>query len=100
MTLTSLMSQRAGPLREIKIRQVGRNVVIALINKFKGLLKKFFELKMDETTFLAVLSDHITFGKDLPQPHELFLLLPGVKKLSNRHRLPLTYYDVSHTLSD
>lgn len=63
-------------------------------------IEKFFELKMDETTVLAILSDHITFGNDLPQPHELFLLLPGVKKLSNKHRLPLTYYDVSHTLLD
>lgn len=63
-------------------------------------IEKFFEFKMDETTVLAVLSDHITFGNSIPQPHELFLLLPGMKKLKQKHRLPLTYYDVSHTLLD
>lgn len=63
-------------------------------------IDKYFELKMDETTVLVVLSDHITFGNSLPQPHELFLLLPGIKKTSYHHRLPLTYYDVSHTLLD
>lgn len=63
-------------------------------------VEKFFELKMDETTVLVILSDHITFGNSLPSPHELFMLLPGVKKLPQKHRLPLTYYDVSQTLLD
>lgn len=63
-------------------------------------IEKFFKLKMDETTILVILSDHISFGNVLPHPHELFMILPGVKKMPQKHRLPLTYYDVSHTLLD
>lgn len=63
-------------------------------------VEKFFEYNMQETTQLVILSDHITFGSALPKPHELFLLLPGIPKSSFKHRLPLTYYDISHTLLD
>lgn len=77
-------------------RQAG-DCVDQLVQTF---IEKFFELKMYETTVLAVLSDHITFGNSLLQPHELYLLLPGVKKTSFKHLLPLTYYDFSQTLLD
>lgn len=63
----------------------------------RGFVKKYFDLKLYETTDLIIYGDHLAPGMGLfPPPRKLFLMIANEKPV--KVNKPMTYYDMPPTI--
>lgn len=63
----------------------------------RGFVKRFFELKLYDTTDLIIYGDHLAPGMGIfPNPRKLFLMIANEKPI--KVNKPMTYYDLPPTI--